>query len=167
MLCRKKGPKLSIVSDLTTCRRHIESKHPAPYRDWCSKVDFKSKLPGDVKKRKAAIAIANASQTRIDGHLRPATPTERVVPYTDARFRQVAAEWLIENDMPIQALDHPKFKEMIDVASRATNGVKIPNRKATRDEIMNMFKKQMTRLKDKLNVGLSFVSSNLDDLNIL
>jgi hypothetical protein len=27
---------------------------------------------------------------------------------------------------PIQALEHPKFKEMIDVASRATKGVKIP-----------------------------------------
>jgi hypothetical protein len=41
---------------------------------------------------------------------------------------------------------------MIDVASRATNGVNIPNRKATREEILDMFKNQMSRLKERLNV---------------
>src|SRR5882757_2404318 len=41
---------------------------------------------------------------------------------------------------------------MIDVASRATNGVKIPGRKATRAEIMRMFKNHLTTLKAQLNV---------------
>jgi hypothetical protein len=41
---------------------------------------------------------------------------------------------------------------MIDVAARATDGVQIPGRKATRTEIMNLFKEQMSRLKERLNV---------------
>jgi hypothetical protein len=41
---------------------------------------------------------------------------------------------------------------MIDVASQATKGVKIPGRKATRAEIMRMFKDHLTKLKNKLNV---------------
>ena len=41
---------------------------------------------------------------------------------------------------------------MIDVASRATNGVKIPGRKATRAKIKRTFKKHLTELKSRLNV---------------
>jgi hypothetical protein len=41
---------------------------------------------------------------------------------------------------------------MIDVASRATNGVKIPGRKATRGEIKCMFKDHLVKLKAKLAV---------------
>ena len=41
---------------------------------------------------------------------------------------------------------------MIDVASRATNGVKIPGRKATRGEIKHMFKDHLVKLKAQLNV---------------
>ena len=41
---------------------------------------------------------------------------------------------------------------MVNVAARATNGVTIPNRKATRDEIMDMFKAQMTHLKTRFSV---------------
>jgi hypothetical protein len=37
---------------------------------------------------------------------------------------------------PIQALEHPRFKETVDVASHATQGVKILGRKATQAEIM-------------------------------
>ena len=57
--------------------------------------------------------------------------------------------WYVE---PIQALEHPKFKEMIDMAARATNGVKIPGRKATHAEIMRIFKNHLTKLKKTLNV---------------
>jgi hypothetical protein len=57
---------------------------------------------------------------------------------------------------PIQALEHPKFQEMIDVASRATNGVKIPGRKATRGEIKRLFKDHLVRLKAQLNVRAPF-----------
>ena len=41
---------------------------------------------------------------------------------------------------------------MIDIASRMTNGVKIPGRKATWAEIMRMFKNHLTTLKSQLNV---------------
>jgi hypothetical protein len=41
---------------------------------------------------------------------------------------------------------------MIDIASRATKGIKIPGRKATRAEIIWLFKDYLTRLKTKLNV---------------
>jgi hypothetical protein len=47
---------------------------------------------------------------------------------------------------------------MIDVASRATNGVKIPGRKATQGEIKRLFKDHLTRLKAQLNVNIDFGS---------
>ncbi|KAG2135074.1 hypothetical protein BD769DRAFT_1290517, partial [Suillus cothurnatus] len=52
----------------------------------------------------------------------------------------------------IQALKHPKFKEIVDITSCATNGVKIPGRKATHAEIMRMFKNHLIRLRNMLNV---------------
>ncbi|KIK92875.1 hypothetical protein PAXRUDRAFT_146389 [Paxillus rubicundulus Ve08.2h10] len=58
---------------------------------------------------------------------------------------------------PIQAVDHPSFKKMIDIASQATNGVVIPTCKTTHAEIMSIFKKQMTRLRECLNVSASFL----------
>jgi hypothetical protein len=54
---------------------------------------------------------------------------------------------------PIQAIDHPAFQKMIAVAARATSGVILPNCNATCGEIMNLFKKQMTKLKERLNVS--------------
>jgi hypothetical protein len=41
---------------------------------------------------------------------------------------------------------------MIHVAARATNGVKIPDRRQTREAIISTFKQQLTALRDKLNV---------------
>ena len=55
---------------------------------------------------------------------------------------------------PLQVLKHLKFKEMIDVASRATKGVKIPGWKATRAEIIHTFKDHLMKLKTKLNVSM-------------
>jgi hypothetical protein len=66
---------------------------------------------------------------------------------------------------PIQAVDHPSFKKMIDVASRATKGVIIPGRKATRTEIIGLFKKQMARLRDCLNVSTYF-KPEFDDTHL-
>jgi hypothetical protein len=59
---------------------------------------------------------------------------------------------LFITSQPIQALEHPKFKTLIDVASRATNGVKIPSRRATRAQIISMFKGHLLALKVLLNV---------------
>ena len=55
---------------------------------------------------------------------------------------------------PIQALEHTKFKELIDIASHAKNGVKIPHRKITRGEIKQLFKEHITKLKTQLNVSI-------------
>ncbi len=44
---------------------------------------------------------------------------------------------------------------MIDIAARATEGVNIPNRKATRREIIDMFKRNLTKLRTRLNVSVS------------
>ncbi|KAF8238273.1 hypothetical protein L208DRAFT_1243042, partial [Tricholoma matsutake] len=49
---------------------------------------------------------------------------------TDKVFCQAALEWQVATHQPIQAFEHPKFKEMIDVAAHATNGMKIPGRKS-------------------------------------
>ena len=54
---------------------------------------------------------------------------------------------------PIQALNHPKFGEMIDLASWATSGVKIPGRKSTWATIIQMFKDHLAKLKAHLNVS--------------
>jgi hypothetical protein len=53
---------------------------------------------------------------------------------------------------PIDALEREKFREMIDIASRAKDGVRIPGRKSTREEIIDLFKRRMEQLKAKLNV---------------
>ena len=55
---------------------------------------------------------------------------------------------------PVQALEHPAFKNMIGIAAHATNGVVILNRKVTRYEIMNLFKKNLSNLHERLNVSV-------------
>jgi len=46
---------------------------------------------------------------------------------------------------------------MINVASQATEGVKIPRRKATHIEIMRLFKENLVGLHQCLNVNLSLL----------
>ncbi|KAK7678948.1 hypothetical protein QCA50_017823 [Cerrena zonata] len=43
---------------------------------------------------------------------------------------------------------------MIQVAAAATNGVSIPSRKVCRADAMNMFKKRMCDLREKLKSGV-------------
>ena len=62
---------------------------------------------------------------------------------------------------PLQALQHPSFKEMIDVAARATNGVKIDNLRNTREGILREFKRNVTSLSKRLNVSAFFPSSGI------
>jgi hypothetical protein len=47
---------------------------------------------------------------------------------------------------------------MIDVASHATNGVKIPEKRATRESILERFKKNVAELTDRLNVSTILMS---------
>ncbi|KAG1852294.1 hypothetical protein DFJ58DRAFT_613497, partial [Suillus subalutaceus] len=118
------------------------------YHTWAKKNSFESMLPGDVKAYKEK---AEHDQQIITSHLTERKIAEQVVLYSDSLFKQAAIEWLVATDQPIQAFEHPKFKEMIDVAARATSGIKIPGRNATRAKIMRMFKNHLTKLKEKLN----------------
>ena len=52
------------------------------------------------------------------------------------------------------AFEHHTYQRMIHIASRATRGVQIPNRKQTRVEIIMLFKAQMNKLKERLNVSI-------------
>ncbi|KAH6867195.1 hypothetical protein BKA70DRAFT_1133883, partial [Coprinopsis sp. MPI-PUGE-AT-0042] len=98
-----------------TLRRHIESNHKGRYHKWCSDNNFESKLPKDVRSRKAAAALASqpAAQATLDGHLKE---KEVVISYSDDAFKQIAVEWLIETDQPVQAFENKKFREMIHMA---------------------------------------------------
>ena len=42
---------------------------------------------------------------------------------------------------------------MIDIAARATRGVKLPTRQATRAHIIQLFKKNLTNLRNHINVS--------------
>ncbi|KAJ6618035.1 hypothetical protein B0H10DRAFT_1796135, partial [Mycena sp. CBHHK59/15] len=119
------------------------------YRKWAKKHNFESRLEEDVQARKKAATEAEEAkqklqQQSLDPHLKE--KPERVVPYSDQLFLDAAVEWLIGTDQPLDALDHPKFREMIDVAARAQDGVRIPGRKTTRVEILNLFQQQMEAL---------------------
>ncbi|KAJ7935040.1 hypothetical protein B0H13DRAFT_1591253, partial [Mycena leptocephala] len=138
-----------IVAEATTLRRHLESDHYQTYHRWAKKADFASSLPGDRKAQKRAATEALESQPTLDGHLKDVPPKERVVLYSHEVFREAAVEWL-----PIDVLEHPKFREMIDIAARAKEGVRIPGRKSTRAEIIDLFKRRMEQLKEKLNVRI-------------
>jgi hypothetical protein len=159
----------------TFCLLSDFSSVQGKYRNWAKTAGFESKLPGDIKKRKAA---TEETMRTLDSDLVKKKPCERVVPYSDKLFRRVAVEWLVATDQvsvysyifkslissssqPIRALEHPKFHELINAASRATNGVNIPGQKAMRNEIMHMFKDHLTKLKSQLNVRISIVTYHL------
>ncbi|KAH7918418.1 hypothetical protein BV22DRAFT_979157, partial [Leucogyrophana mollusca] len=135
------------INEIMTCRRHCEAKHSGVYRAWAEKNGFESCLPGDIKKRKEE--AAKVEQSRIEPHLKE---RPRIVKYTHKLFQRAAFKWLVATDQPVQALQHPKFKEMIDIASHATKGVKIPGRKTTCNEIIQLFKDNLARLRQWLNV---------------
>ena len=131
-------------------------------------------LPQDAKRRKAKAKDEAEAQATLDSHLRERPHKEHTVPYTDPVFRQAAIEWLVSTDQvcsngshhsrrnsdlgfgqPIHALEHPAFRNMINIAARATDGVKIPGRKQTRQEIIDMFKARLTELRNRLRVSVS------------
>ncbi|KAF5340659.1 hypothetical protein D9611_007287 [Ephemerocybe angulata] len=139
-----------IVSEATTLRRHIGSKHETSYNTWCRKNNFTSKLPKHVVARKLAAEKASKTgmrQKTLDDHI---CDTPQLLPFTDDLFQEAAVEWLISTDQPIQALEHPRFQHMIAVAARATKGVKIPNRHRTRKYIISLFKKNLSDLRKRL-----------------
>ncbi|KAF5337979.1 hypothetical protein D9758_014306 [Tetrapyrgos nigripes] len=143
VLCRKR-----YVVNTSTCRRHMQSDHGGKYRKWARENNFISMLPEDSQAR--CQEKQDPAQSSIEGHVRPLPPRENVVPYSDALFLEAAIEWLAETNQPINAIHHPKFQNMIDIAAQATNGVKIPGRKATRRAIIDLFKKNISALRQRL-----------------
>ena len=105
--------KKSLVNEVTTLRRHLEAHHSVSwlvlglsfiskldfcqgkYHKWAQDANFESRLPGDIKKRKAA--TEHATRT-LDRDLKEKKLKDRVVPYTDKLFSQVAIEWLVATD---------------------------------------------------------------------
>ncbi|KAG1720187.1 uncharacterized protein EDB91DRAFT_1257104 [Suillus paluster] len=148
---KSKDGKTRNVRDCKSCHKKGLPHQIDAYCKWCKANKFESMLPPDVKERKNAAAVVNAQQGSLDPHLHKVQPCEHVLPYSDKLFREAAIEWLASTNQPIQAVDHPSFKKMIDTASRATTGVLIPNRKAMQSKIVSIFKQQMTRLKEWLN----------------
>ncbi|KAG1734012.1 hypothetical protein EDD22DRAFT_787952, partial [Suillus occidentalis] len=126
-----------LVNEIATLCCHTEAHFAAKYHKWANQHSFKLMLPGDVKACKE-----NAAQQRINAHLTK-HKDKRVIPYSDKLFKQAAIKWLVATDQPIQVLEHPKFQELIHVASHATNGVRMPGRKETHAKIMRMFKNHL------------------------
>ncbi|KZP31895.1 hypothetical protein FIBSPDRAFT_944523, partial [Athelia psychrophila] len=74
----------AYVRDASTLRRHAESKFAGKYRKWAKDSNFISMLPSDVEDRKIKAKI---TQRSLDEHLVHEKLSERVLSYTDQRFR--------------------------------------------------------------------------------
>ncbi|KAF5314033.1 hypothetical protein D9611_006951 [Ephemerocybe angulata] len=145
-LCPSKDK--TIVADVTTLQRHLEYAHEGKYNSWCLKNNYESKLPGAVKAGKEALEVAEGWQGTLDDAVEE---NANIIPYTRALFEEAAEDWLIETGQPLDALSHPRFHYMVDVASRAMNGVKVPEKRATRAHLIARFKKNMSELHKCLN----------------
>ncbi|PPQ83391.1 hypothetical protein CVT24_006497, partial [Panaeolus cyanescens] len=146
------------TTQTTTLRRHMDNSHPGAYRAWAKAHNFTSMLPSDSKKRREELADATLKlqQTHVDAHfdVAPEKP-EPPEAYSDELFNEVAIQWLVETNQPLQAFEHPTFKRMIALAARAIRSdVKLLSRKQTRAEILRMFKEQMKALGERLNSAL-------------
>ncbi|KIK26366.1 hypothetical protein PISMIDRAFT_61042, partial [Pisolithus microcarpus 441] len=109
-----------------TLRRHLQARHQGEYLKWSAANRFKSMLPNDAKQRcKEAISSMQSvlgRQSSLEGHLVERGP---IVQYSEAVFHEATVSWLIETDQPIHALQHPSFGRMVEIASRAKNGIRI------------------------------------------
>ncbi len=62
---------------------------------------------------------------------------------------------LIDLFQPIQALENPRFREMIELVARSKDGnVNIPSRHATRKAIIQKYRAHLLDLKKRLNVRI-------------
>ena len=127
-------------------------------------------LPKDAKRHRdlaceqaASTSTLTSRQPSLDGHL---VLKEPVLRYSDSNFRAAAIKWIIETDQvsppwlqPLKALQHPSFKNMIDIASRASNGVNLLGSKTTRQAIINLFLTNLAALKERLNVSTTCIES--------
>ncbi|EIM90991.1 uncharacterized protein STEHIDRAFT_48545, partial [Stereum hirsutum FP-91666 SS1] len=73
-------------------------------------------------------------------------------PYSDETFANAAINWAYMTNQPLRVFQHPKFKRIIELASRAKNGIKIPSEKATRKQIIDCWYQHLRWLRKHLNV---------------
>ncbi|KAJ7314472.1 hypothetical protein DFH08DRAFT_644954, partial [Mycena albidolilacea] len=131
------------------------------YHKWAKKEGFHSALPGDREKQKEKEASDTLnSQPTFDNHLRDMPPKERIIPYSHEAFRQAAIEWLVATNQV--GLDQSFLPSLISILTPSMSwttqdGVHIPGRKSTREEIIEPFKRRMEQLKAKLNVSVQCV----------
>ena len=62
---------------------------------------------------------------------------------------------------PIQAPEHPAFLYMIRTAACTTDGIVIPDRHQTGQMIIDMFKRQLSALRDRLKVRCHHITSSI------
>ncbi|KAG6859740.1 hypothetical protein C0995_004638 [Termitomyces sp. Mi166 len=74
-------------------------------------------------------ALADDEHGTLDAHVCENLPKKQVIEYSNATFKLATAELLAATDQPLSALNHPKFKEMINIASHAEDEVAIPSDK--------------------------------------
>ncbi|KAH9063532.1 hypothetical protein EDB87DRAFT_1558211, partial [Lactarius vividus] len=143
-----------------TLRRHAASLHLRRYRKWCKENKFESRLPDDTRQRREAALDKGAKilQSTIIDHFKPESAAEKPIAYSDKAFSCATIEWLIDANLPPQVFNRPSFKRMVDLASSANHGVKLPSPKQTRGHVIKMFKQQMCLLKERLNVSSLFRS---------
>ncbi|KAH9048196.1 hypothetical protein EDB84DRAFT_330541 [Lactarius hengduanensis] len=154
--CVKQDKILSY--EHSTLRRHAASLHLRRYKRWCKENKFESMLPDDTKRRREAALDKGAKilQSTITHHFQPENAAEKPIAYSDKAFSCAAIEWLIEANIPPQVFDRPSFKRLVDLASRANHGVKLPLPRQTRGRVIKMFKQQMCLLKERLSVSSLF-----------
>ncbi|KAF8272667.1 hypothetical protein EI94DRAFT_1565549, partial [Lactarius quietus] len=107
-----------LTSEHTTLHQHTAALHAHCYRKWCESNCFNSMLPEDAKLHKS-IALDKSQQSSVIEHFGPEHVDAKPTPYSHEAFKNASIVWLIKTNQPIQAFSHPKFKMMIDVASRA------------------------------------------------
>ena len=129
-------------------------------------------LPDDAKERKQA-ANEKSSQSTVTDHFKLEIEADKLIVYSDKAFASAAIEWLVDADLvspdfclpylctdfstclqPLRVFTRPSFKRMVDIASHANRGVKLPSLRQTHGHIIRSFKQQMVVLKDRLNVSL-------------
>ncbi|KAI6111203.1 hypothetical protein F5141DRAFT_969658, partial [Pisolithus sp. B1] len=113
----------------------------AEYLKWATANNFPSILPSDTKWCREE--AASSSQSNLKGHL---VPKQQDILYSDLIFHRVVVQWLIATDQPIHATEHPTFKKMVNIASWATNAIKVPTQKQTQQTIIQSFVSHLTGL---------------------
>ncbi|KAL1750578.1 hypothetical protein FB107DRAFT_223645, partial [Schizophyllum commune] len=73
---------------------------------------------------------------------------------SDSLFKRTVAEFVVDTNQSLCITKQPSFINMVQVASRARDGVRIPTRKSLRKEIIAMWKESMKSVKGEMKVGV-------------